>query len=211
MENRRSLSDGFLRRNAVLSKGMVIAPIVACCDMLPKALMLSLVFAIVTILTVTIGSFYPKKLVYTMRIVLYAVTAAVIFIPAAMLCQFISPSVYGALGSMSVPGQGIVPEAAAMYLPLLSVNSFIVLHSELHFYHMRKPVMLLSLIAHTAGFCVAACACAAVRELLAHGSIAGHVVDIPLLMRGFAAPWGGFIVLGVLCALHRVIFRKKVD
>ena len=146
-----------------------------------------------------------------MRIVLYALTAAALYIPAAMLCEYISPSVYGSLGSMVVPGQGIVPDAAAMYLPLLSVNSFIVLHSELHFYHMRRPVMFVSLLAHTAGFLMAACACGAVRELLAHGSLLGHVVDIPLLMRGFAAPWGGLVILGALCALHRVIFRKKVD
>ena len=211
MENRQSLSDGLLRRNAVLSKGMVIAPIVACCDTLSKALMLSLVFAGVTFLTVTIGSFYPKRLVYAVRIVLYALTASLLYIPAAMLCEYISPSVYGSLGSMLIPGQGIVPDAAVMYLPLLSVNSFIVLHSELHFYHMRRPVMIASLLAHTAGFGVAACACAVVRELLAHGSILGNVVDIPILMRGIAAPWGGFVILGALCALHRVLYRKKVE
>ena len=211
MERKQSISDGFLRRNAVLSKGMVIAPIVACCDTMQKALMLSLVFACVTILTVLIGSFYPKRLVYAVRIMLYALTASALFIPTALLCEYLSPSVYGAMGSMLLPGEGVVPDAAAMYLPLLSVNSFIVLHSELHFYHLRRPVMLASLIAHTAGFCAAACACAAVRELLAHGSILGHVVDIPLLMRGVAAPWGGFVVLGALCALHRVLFRKKVD
>lgn len=211
MENRHSVSDGFLRKNAILSKGMVIAPIVACCDTLPKALMMSLVFACVTILTVMIGSFYSKRLVYAARIVLYAVTAAALYIPTALLCAYVSPSVYGALGSMMLPGQGIVPEAAAMYLPLLSVNSFIVLHSELHFYHMRRPVMFASLLAHTGGFCAAACVIAGVRELLAHGSIMGHVVDMPLLMRGFGAPWGGFIVLGVFCALYRMIFRKKED
>ena len=211
MENRHSLSDGFLRRNAVLSKGMVIAPIVACCDTVQKALMLSLVFAIVTVMTVTIGSFYPKRLVYAVRVMLYALTASALFIPTALLCEYVSPSIYGSLSSMLLPGQGVVPGAAAMYLPLLSVNSFIVLHSELHFYHMRRPVMLASLAAHTAGFGAAACACAAVRELLAHGSILGHVADIPLIMRGVAAPWGGFVVLGAFCALHRVLFRKKVD
>lgn len=207
--NKTSLTDGFLRKNAILSEGMVIAPIVVCCDTLLKALLLSLAFACITILTVLIGSFYPKRVPYAIRIILYALTAAALFIPTALLCEYISPSVYAALGSIPMPGTDLPTEGAVMYLPLLSVNSFIVLHSELHFYHMRRPVMLASLASHTAGFCMASCVCGIIRELLAHGSIAGHVVDIPLLTRGFAAPWGGFIVLGTLCALYRFLSGKR--
>lgn len=207
--NKLPLTDGFLHKNTVLSEGMVIAPIVVCCDTVLKALLLSLAFACITILTVLIGSFYPRRFPYAIRIILYAITAAALFIPTALLCEYISPSVYAALGSMPMPGTDTPTEAAAMYLPLLSVNSFIVLHSELHFYHMRRPVMLASLLSHTAGFCLTACLCGMVREILAHGSIAGHVVDMPLLMRGFAAPWGGFIILGVLCALYRFFSGKR--
>lgn len=201
MSRHNSAADGFLRKNAVLAQGMVIAPIVVCCDTLQKALLLSMAFACITILTVAVCSLYPRKLVYTVRVILYALTAAVLFIPVSLLCERVSPSVYA---SFAVQGG-----AGLMYLPLLSVNSFIVLHSELYFYHLRKSVMLVSLISHTAGFCLTACLIACIRELLAYGSIGGHVVDMPLLMQGFSAPWGGFLVLGVLCALHRAVFPKK--
>ncbi len=206
---KRNSTDGFLRRNAVLSLGMVIAPIVVCCDTLPKAVLLSLAFSCITITTVFIGSFYPRRLVYAVRVVLYALTAAVVFIPTSLLCEYFSPSIYAALEQTLIPGS--MDMAGVMYLPLLSVNSFIVLHSELYFYRQKKGQMFISLVSHTAGFCLAACLMGCIREILAYGSIWGHVVDMPLLMQGFSAPWGGFIVLGILCALHRVIFPKKGD
>lgn len=200
-------TDGFLKGNAVLAQGMVIAPVVVCCDTLQKALLLSLAFACITIVTVLLCSFYPKKPAYAVRVVLYALTAAVVFIPVSLLCEYISPSVYAAFGTAEVPGG--VSGAGMMYLPLLTVNSFIVLHSELYFYRLRRSVMLVSLLRHTAGFCLAACVMGCIRELLAYGSVFGHVVDMPLLLKGFSSPWGGFIVLGALCALHRRLFPKK--
>jgi electron transport complex protein RnfE len=189
-----SVFDGLLWRNAVLAEGMVLAPIVVCCNTLQKALLLSLAFACITALTVSICSFYPQKAAYAVKMVLYALTAAVIFIPTAMLCRYLYPDIYAEMG---------------MYLPLLTVNSFIVLHSELYFYRLRRTVMLVTLLFYIAGFALTAVLIGAVRELLTYGSLGGHVVDMPLLMQGFSAPWAGFILLGVLCALHRVIFPKK--
>ncbi len=188
---RFSVFDGMLRRSAVLAEGMVIAPIVVCCDTLPKALILSLAFACITFLTVGIASFYPRKLAYAIKIVLYALTAALVYIPTAMLCDYLQ---YASIG---------------MYLSLLAVNSFIVLHSELFFYQLRRRVMFPTLFFHIAGFCLTAILVGTFREILAYGTICGRVVAMPLLLQGFSAPWAGFILLGVLCALHRKIFPKK--
>lgn len=197
MKNKRfSVFDGLLRRNAVLAEGMVIAPIAVCCNTLMHALMLSLAFACITFLTVCIASFYPKKLMYAVRIILYALTAAVLFIPVYMLCWYLEPQLAGS-------------ELLRFYLPLLAVNSFVVLHSELYFYRLRRSIMCAALFFHILGFCLTAIAVGAVREILAFGTICGHAVDMPLLLQGTAAPWAGFIVLGVLCALHRKLFPKK--
>ncbi len=189
-----SVFDGLLRRNAVLAEGMVIAPIVVCCNTLENALILSLAFACITFPTVCMGAFYPKRLPYALQVILYALTACLWLIPAAFLCQIISPEAFAAIG---------------MYLPLLTVNSFIVLHSQLHFYQLRRRVMLPVLVFHIAGFAAAAAAVGLIRELLAYGTLFGKVVDMPLLMEGLAAPWAGFVLLGILCALHRVLFPKK--
>ena len=99
MDSDRAYKDGLFRHNAVLSEGMVIAPLVVCCDTMRKSLLLSLGFAVITILTVLIGSFYPKRLPYAVRIILYALTASALYIPAALLCEYISPSTYAALSS----------------------------------------------------------------------------------------------------------------
>lgn len=189
-----SVFDGLTRRNAVLAEGMVIAPIVVCCITLRHSLLLSLAFACITLPTVLIGSFYPNKMPYAVKVVLYALTACLCYLPAAMLCRHCFPAEFDAMG---------------MYLPLLTVNSFIVLHSQLHFYPLRRRVMVPVLVFHIAGFCAAALIVGVIRELIAFGTIYGRVVDMPLLMQGFAAPWAGFVLLGVLCALHRVIFPKK--
>ncbi len=189
-KTRFSVFDGMLRRNAVLAEGMVIAPIVVCCDTLPKALILSLAFACITFFSVTIASFYPKRLAYAVKIVLYAVTSALVYLPTAMLCDYLQ---YASIG---------------MYLPLLAVNSFVVLHSELYFYRLRRRVMLPTLFFHIAGFCLTAVLVGTLREILAYGTICGRVVAMPLLLKGAAAPWAGFILLGVLCALHRKLFPK---
>lgn len=207
--NDNTYKDGLFRHNSVLSEGMVIAPIVVCCDTLRKSLLLSLAFGIITVLTVTVGSFYPRKLPYAFRIILYALTASVIYIPTALLCEFVSPPTYAALTSMTLPGAGTVSGAAFLYLPLLSVNSFIVLHSELHFYHYKRGRMLGVLLAHAAGFTLTACLVGLIREILGCGTILGYAVDMPLVMSGLCAPWGGFILVGILAAAHRHLFRKK--
>lgn len=196
-KTRFSVFDGMFRKNAVLAEGMVIAPIVVCCDTLPNAVMLSLVFACITFLTVLLASFYPKKLPYACRIVLYALTASLLYIPVAFLCNFLNLSA------------GSNAAELAMYVPLLTVNSFIVLHSELYFCRLRRRVMLPVLFFHIAGFCLTAAAVGLIREILAYGTIWGRAVDMPLLLHGFSAPWAGFILLGLLCALHRKCFPRK--
>ncbi|MBR4102110.1 MAG: electron transport complex subunit E [Oscillospiraceae bacterium] len=190
-QNKFSAIDGLFRRNAVLAEGMVIAPIVVCCDTLPKALILSLAFACITFLSVSIASFFPKSIPYALRIILYAITSSLIYIPVAMLCSYLNFAVIG------------------MYLPLLTVNSFVVLHSELYFYKLQKRLLLPALFLHIAGFCLTAVIIGLVREILAYGTICGRVVDVPVLMQGLSAPWAGFILLGILCAVHRKFFPKK--
>ncbi|MEE5993216.1 MAG: Rnf-Nqr domain containing protein [Oscillospiraceae bacterium] len=194
----KSKVNGFLNGNAVLEKGMVIAPIVICCTTLHNALLVSVAFALITFVTVCICQFYSKNLNYAMRIVCYALTGAAMTIPVLSLCRALQPDYYDTAGDMT-----------AIYLPLLSVNSFIVLYAESYFYQLPRKIMPISLFFHILGFCGVACLVGIIREILSFGTILGNAVDMPLLMRGFSAPWGGFILLGILCALHRVIFSKK--
>lgn len=200
MQHKFSITDGLLKGNAVLEKGMVIAPIVVCCTTLQNALLVSLAFALITMATVWICSFYSGNMGYALRMVCYAMTGAVISLPALLICRAINSGFYDSAGSMT-----------AIYLPLLSVNSFIVLYADSYFYKLPEKTMPIVLLFHVLGFCAIACMVGAIREILSMGTIMGNAVDIPIVMKGISAPWGGFILLGLLCALHRVIFSKKDD
>ena len=200
MKNHNSVTDGLFRGNAVLEKGMVIAPIVVCCTTLQNAILVSLAFALITIVTVWICQFYSKNLSYAVKTICYVMTGAGVALPVLLLCRAFNPNFYDNAGSMT-----------AIYLPLLSVNSFIALYAESYFYKLPPKTMPIVLFFHVLGFCVAACIVGIVREILSFGTVLGNAVDMPLLMKGFSAPWGGLILLGLLCALHRVIFSKKDD
>ncbi len=189
-----SVLEGLLSRNAVLSEGMVIAPIVVCCDTLYKALMLCLAFSCLTFFTVLICSLYPKNTVYAVKVVRCALTASILYLPVSMLCNWVQPELAASLG---------------IYLPLLTFNSFIVLHTQLHFFTVKKVRMVPMLLLHILGFCLTAVLIGRVRELLAYGTLCDRVVAMPLVMRGLRAPWAGFILLGVCCALHRKLFPRE--
>ncbi len=200
MKNKFSVMDGLLKGNAVLAKGMVIAPIIICCTTLQNALLVSIAFALITMITVCIGASYSKDFSYAVRTILYALTGAGVSIPVLLICRAINSNFYDNAGTMT-----------AVYLPLLSVNSLIVLYAESYFYKMPRKKMPVALFFHILGFCAVACIVGAVREILAYGTIMGNAVDMPLLMKGFSSPWGGFLLLGGLCALHRIIFSEKSD
>lgn len=189
-----SVFDGLLSRNAVLSEGMVIAPIVVCCDTLYKALMLCLAFSCITFFTVLICSLYPRNTVYAVKVIRCALTASILYLPVSMLCSRVQPELAAALG---------------IYLPLLVFNSFIVLHTELHFFTVRSRIMVPMLLSHILGFCLTAVLIGGVREILAYGTLCDRVVAMPLVLRGLRAPWAGFVLLGVCCAWHRKLFPRE--
>ncbi len=185
-----SVFEGIGRRNMILSQGMVIAPIVLFATTLENALILSLAFSCLTFSTVGISSFYPKSWAYALRVILYLFTAALLYPPTLWLCKV----VFADLGEVE------------NFLPLLTVNSLIVLHSQLHFHPMKRHIMFPTLLFYCLGFCVVAIGIGMVRELISLGTIYGNIVDMPLLLKGFSGTWGGFLLIGLSSALHRVLF-----
>ena len=78
--SRWELYDQFLLGNPILERGLVLAPIVVTCTTLANALALSAAFAVITIFTILFSYFIPKKLPYTIRVILNAAIAALLFI-----------------------------------------------------------------------------------------------------------------------------------
>lgn len=183
-----TLTSGLLSDNTVLSACMVISPVIMCGDTLQNALALVYAFSSITFISVLVSSFVPKRLPYTVKIIIYALISSLVYIPVRLAAQDFYPSSIERIG---------------IYYPLLAVNSLIVYQTELKFFRMKKNRMIGSLVFHILGFDTVMLITGLVREILAYGTINGQMVDMDTLMSGLAQPFGGFIFLGILCGIYR--------
>lgn len=190
MSKKNSVFDGFIRENTVLAGFMVISPVIVCGNTVMNALAIIYVFSAITFVSVLIGSFVPKKLPYGLKIIIYALIASAVYIPANMTAREFFPDVIQRTG---------------IYFMLASVNSLITVRAESKFYRMTKGKMIISLISHILGFDAVMLIISAIRELLAYGTFCGRVVDAEILISGLGNHFGGFIVLGLMCGIYRGI------
>lgn len=187
---KRSVFDGLISDNTVLSALMVISPVIVCGDTIMNALAIIYAFSSITLLTVLIGAFVPRKLPYAAKIIIYAVISSLVYIPVRYAAKEFFPEI--------IPRIGI-------YFMLLPVNSLITMRTETLFYRMERRKMALSLIFYILGFDAVMLTAAFVRELLAYGTVCGRIVDASLLVSGLGMPFGGFIFLGLMCGAYRWI------
>ncbi len=191
MNNKKnSVFDGLIGDNTVLSGLMVISPVIVCGDTIGNALAVIYAFSAITFLSVLINSFVPKKLPYTVKIIIYTLVSSVVYIPVRSAASHFFPEIVERLG---------------IYFMLLAVNSLIVVQSEARFFKMKRGKMILSLIFFILGFDVVMLITAFVRELLSYGTINGRIVDADMLISGLGMPFGGFILLGIFCGIYRGI------
>lgn len=194
--NRKTSFDGIFRDNTVLSSLMVISPVIMCGDTLKNAEALVYAFTAITLLSVLISSFVPKKLPYAAKIIIYAVISSLVYIPVRLAAvEFYPDSI----------------ERIGIYYPLLAVNSLIVVQTETKFFRMKKSEMLASLVSYILGFDAVMLITGIVREFLAFGTINNRMTDTELIISGFSHPFGGFIFLGLFCGLYRKLRSVTVN
>lgn len=194
--NRKTSFDGIFRDNTVLSSLMVISPVIMCGDTLKNAEALVYAFTAITLLSVLISSFVPKKLPYAAKIIIYAVISSLVYIPVRLAAvEFYPDSI----------------ERIGIYYPLLAVNSLIVVQTETKFFRMKKSGMLASLLSYILGFDAVMLITGIVREFLAFGTINNRMTDTELIISGFSQPFGGFIFLGLFCGLYRKLRSVTVN
>ncbi|WP_295075511.1 Rnf-Nqr domain containing protein [Ruminococcus sp.] len=196
-KHKKALMGGILGENIVLSGLMVISPVIVCGDTLKNAWALIYAFSAITFISVLISSFVPSKLPYTVKIIIYAVISAVVYIPVRLTASVIYPDSISRIG---------------IFFPLIAVNSLIVLQTEAKFFRMKKADMIVSLFFCILGFDAVMLITGLLRELLAYGTINNRIVDINTLIDGLSKPFGGFIFLGLMCGAYRWIrsfFRNE--
>ncbi|MDE5741962.1 MAG: hypothetical protein K2H90_05890 [Oscillospiraceae bacterium] len=182
--------NALLRRNPILVSGLVIAPAVVIADSFFDAVTLVAAFSVITFFTLLVSSFVPKNIVYSIRIILYTVIGALVYVPSAILLKYLMP-------------EGI--EAMGVFFPLLITNGLIISRSESIFFLESKGHMLLDIIFCIIGYDLAVLIFGTLREILGTGMIGGKIIGMPIVLSAFQYPFGGFILLGILAALLRVI------
>lgn len=195
-DNRSSSFNGIFRDNTVLSSLMVISPVIICGDTLKNAQALVYAFTAITLLSVLISSFVPRKLPYAVKIIIYTVISSLVYIPIRLAASEFYPKSIDRIG---------------IYYPLLAVNSLIVVQTETKFFRMKKSGMLASLVSYILGFDAVMLITGIVREFLAFGTINNRMTDTELIISGFSQPFGGFIFLGLFCGLYRKLRSVTVN
>ncbi len=195
-KRKNTVFDGLLADNTVLSSLMVISPVIICGDSLRNAEALIYAFSSITFLAVMISSFVPKKLPYTVKVIIYALISSLVYIPVKLAAEEFYPDCISRIG---------------IYFPLLAVNSLIVFQTEAKFFRMKKLKMIPSLIFYILGFDLVMLITAFIRELLAYGTINSKIVDVDTLISGLAQPFGGFIFLGLMCGIYRRIRASVIN
>lgn len=186
--------DGMFRQNIVLMSGIVTAPIIVAATSGERAVVLVLSFFMISYPGILLCRFIPKKIVYTVRTMLYAAVAAVLFIPTLLLLEMWFPE---------------TTNDVVIYIELLIVNSLLLAKTEGRFYLKPYGEMAIDAFIYVIGYAIAAFAVGIIRELLAYGTFFGMHCFEPL-MPAAKSPFFGFLLVGVLAAVCRVISGKRV-
>lgn len=190
---RRFSLDGLFRQNIVLMSGLVTAPIIVAATSFENALVLTLSFLLISYSTILLCRFIPRRIVYTVRIILYAAVAAVMYIPTALLLNALFPA---------------AATEISIYIEIVVVNSLILAKTESRFYLMPWGEMAVDALIYVLGYAMAAFVVGIIREFLAFGQLFGfRVCDAP--MPAAKTPFFGFILVGILAAVCRAVTNRR--
>lgn len=183
-------ADGVFLKNPLFISGMIVGPVVVALTTLKLGFTFIIAFSIITFCSVLICSFYSRRIVYAIRIILYTLTSSLVYMAVIIFIkQFMS----------------VETNTLGLYIPLLVTNSMIVSRTELRFYRKRKINMIPDVLGFIFGFDISVIIFAFVREILSYGSLGTNMIGIPITFPIFAYPFGGFILLGLMSALYRKI------
>ena len=188
-------SDGLIRQNIVLMSGLLIGPVIAGAKDFMSAAAIAVVFSLITFFSVALCRLMPRKMVYTVRIIVYALVASVLYIPAVLTCRFL-------LGEE-------VTVSAGIYLPVLVVNHVILSKTETRFFHLPYFQMLLDVLGYIAGFVFVCLLTGIIRDILVNSAIGTLSIETGLSMPALETTFGGFIIVGVLAGICRAVYNRR--
>ena len=188
------LSDGIIRQNPVLMSGLFAVPVIGAATSWENALAVCYVFSLVTLVSVALCRLLPKKIAFAIRIVLYALVASLVYVPAMLTAQLIFPE--------------SVTEGIALYLAVIVTSPLILTKTESRFF-LRTPLQMFKDVAgFIIGFDLACLLVGVIRDVLADNIIGDTIVPLSFQMPFMNSVYGGFILVGVLAGLFRALYNK---
>lgn len=193
-----SRRDRVFLNNPVIMQGLGLAPIVIPANTLQNALIMATAVFLLLTPTRIIATFVGQRVGFGLRAVIYALTSGTVYIFVAMLMDAIFGSKISAVG---------------IYLPLLVLEPLVIKRYESPKRERVSTSFKKGMIT-TAGFCLVLFLTAALRELLALGTLGGAEVIRAKLLPFASMPAGGFILLGLLASLWTGLvnsFKKNIS
>ncbi|MDR0821353.1 MAG: hypothetical protein LBN40_02660 [Oscillospiraceae bacterium] len=182
-------SEGYVRKNLVLSSGWLVGPVAAGATDFSNALVISLMFALITAPSVILCRFISTRLSYAVRVPIYAIVAALLYAPALLLTNKL-------LGASAT-------DAVGVFLPVLVVNPLILSKTQTRFVHDPPLRMLRVLLGYIVGFAAVCILLGALRDALVNFSIGWLPLSPPFQVPALETAFGGFLLIGFLAATFR--------
>lgn len=196
MEQKKiSLRDGLFKQNTVFMSGLLVAPVIACANTLMKSLAVCMVFSLVSFLTILVCRAVPRKIAYTLRVIIYCLAASLIYIPVMLFTR-------------SLFGEQLIA-SAGVYLPILVTNSLILSKTESRFYGEPINDMIIDSAVFILGFDISCIFIGALRELIANSTLGGLYIPMPFTVPALETTFGGFLTVGVLAGLFRGVYNRR--
>ena len=188
------LSDGIIKQNPVLMSGLFAVPVIGAATSWESALAVCYMFSVITPVSVGLCRLLPKKIAFAIRIVLYALIASLVYVPAVLTAQLIFTA-------------GIT-ESISLYLAVIVTNPLILTKTESRFF-LRPPLqMFKDVIGFVIGFDLACLLVGIIRDILTDNIVGNFIVPLSFQMPSMNSVYGGFILVGVLAGLFRALYNK---
>lgn len=190
------LTAGLWRQNPVFRLLLGMCPTLAVTAAVKPALTMGLSVVFVLVCSNIVVSLMRKLLKPHLRIIMFTLSIATFVTICDLYLRAFLPRMSESLGP---------------YVPLIIVNCIIICRAELCASKNNLLVSVIDALGMGAGFTLALCILAGVREILSTGAV-WEIMVLPSWFVPWAAlsmPAGAFITLGLLLGLVNIISKKR--
>ncbi len=180
------LVKGALIFNPVLIQLVGLCPVVAASTSLAGSAALSIALFIELTATCVIASALFKKIPRWVRVTLYLI------IGLALICPILWYLETKTLINMSL--------GMKIYIPLIAINSVTAVHCEQFAVKNSVKLAFFDAVAVSIGASAVMLIVGSIREIFGTGYLAGVKLDLPVIFKGMAMPFGCLILLGFMAA-----------